>query len=100
MYAIIQDSGRQYKVEKNTEILIDYRDAEEGGEMVFDSVVALKNKDKLETGSSTTKVTGTVLGVEKGEKIVIRKFKRRKKMRRKTGHRQKYLRVKINEISG
>ncbi|MFQ5844015.1 MAG: 50S ribosomal protein L21, partial [Planctomycetota bacterium] len=44
------------------------------------------------------RVTATVLGESKGPKIVVRKFKRRKGYRRKQGHRQRYLRIRIDRI--
>ena len=45
-------------------------------------------------------VTGEVLGEAKGQKLVIFRFKRRKNIRRKTGHRQRYTRVRITDIQG
>ena len=104
MYAVIEDSGRQFKVEKNSEILIDLRDAEAGSDIVFERVLALGGEDgALKTDDKALakcKVKGSVLGVAKGPKVVIGKFKRRKNMRRKSGQRQKYLRVRITDISG
>ena len=103
MYAVIEDSGRQFKVEKNSEILIDLRDAEAGSDIVFDRILAVGGDDgTLKTDAKALakcKVKGAVLGVAKGVKVVIGKFKRRKNMRRKTGHRQKYLRVRITDIA-
>ena len=49
---------------------------------------------------SGAKVTAKVLGMEKGEKLYIQKFRRRKNSKRRTGHRQKYTRVEIAEIAG
>ncbi len=46
------------------------------------------------------KVTASVVGLEKGEKIFIQKFRRRKNYEVRTGHRQKYTRIKIESIDG
>ena len=46
------------------------------------------------------KVVATVLGEQKGPKVVVRKFKRRKNYRRKQGHRQRYTRIRIEAIEG
>lgn len=103
MYAIIEDSGKQFKVEKDNEILVDIRDVEVGGEIVFDKVVAIGNDGSLETQTSRlkkVKVIGAVIRFEKGKKINIGKFKRRKKYHKRQGHRHKYIRVRIAEISG
>ena len=102
MYAVIEDSGKQFKVEKNSEILVDVRDIEPGSTIVFPRVVAVgENGDVLTDPErlGSFKVAGTVLRLEKGPKVVVRTFKRRKKLRRKKGYRAKYLRVKITEIS-
>ena len=45
-------------------------------------------------------VTAKVLGMVKGEKLVVQKFRRRKNSRRRTGHRQKYTKVVIEKING
>lgn len=102
MYAIIEDSGKQFKVEENSEILVDLRDADPGETIEFTNIVALGDDGAIETDSKLLekyKVAGIVRSSEKGDKIVVGKFKRRKKMRRRQGHRQKYLRVQITEIS-
>jgi large subunit ribosomal protein L21 len=102
MYAIIEDSGKQFKVEKNSVILVDLRKAEAGGRIVFDRVVAVGGDKEFRTGNpvSGCSVTGTVVRQEKGPKIIIGKFKRRKDYRRTQGHRQGLLRVRIDEIKG
>ncbi|MFH1707312.1 MAG: 50S ribosomal protein L21 [Planctomycetota bacterium] len=100
MYAVIEDSGRQFKVEKNSVILVDLREAEAGGQIVFDRVIALSGDKGFRTGNPINgcSVTGTVIRQEKAAKIIIGKFKRRKDYRRTQGHRQGYLRVRIDSI--
>ena len=103
MYAVIEDSGTQFKVEKNDEILIDLRDsAEVGSDIVFKNVVSVGADGKMITGDALSKysVNAKVIDNVKGKKIVVGKFKRRKNMRCRTGHRQHYIRVKITEIAG
>lgn len=102
MYAIIKDRGRQYKVEKGATILVDRFDVSDDNIIAFDDVVFYTDKDKTLVGTPSVdgvKVTGEVLSEEKGKKIVVFKFKRRKRYRRKQGHRQKYTKVRISEIS-
>ena len=101
MYAIIEDGGRQIKVEEGQEVEVDYRDASRGEEVTFDRVLAYRDDEGFKVGQPTLEaatVTGEVLGVKLGPKIVVQKIRRRKNYRRKTGHRQLYIRVKINKI--
>jgi large subunit ribosomal protein L21 len=102
MYAIISDGNRQYKVEEGQELVVDYRDVPAGEQMTFDRVLAVGGEGDARLGSplvNGASVTAEVLGPEKGEKIVIQKLRRRKNMRRKTGCRQIYTRVRIASIT-
>ena len=103
MYAIISDSGRQFKVEKGQEFDVDFRDVQAGDKISFDTVLAVSGEGGLKLGKPTVSgasVTAEVLGPKMGEKLVIRKFRRRKNSRRKTGHRQIYTTVRVEEITG
>jgi large subunit ribosomal protein L21 len=101
LYAIIFDGGRQLKVEEGQTLDIDFRDAAAGEQIKFDRVLALRNDDGLQVGQptlGTVSVTAEVVGAAKGPKLVIQKFRRRKNVRRRTGHRQIFTRVKISKI--
>jgi large subunit ribosomal protein L21 len=102
MYAIISDGNRQYKVEEGQEVVIDYRDVPAGEKVTFDRVLAVGGDGDAKLGLPLVKgasVTAEVLGPEKGEKLVIQKLRRRKNMRRKTGCRHIYTRVRIASIT-
>lgn len=102
MYAIIADGGRQYKVEEGQTLEIDYRELESGAELVFDRVLAIGDGENFRLGRPTVSgatVTASVIGDTKGEKIYIQKFRRRKTTEKRTGHRQKYVRVLISKIA-
>jgi large subunit ribosomal protein L21 len=103
MYAIVADGGRQYKVEEGQTLEIDFRELEAGSEFTFDRVLAVSDGDNFKLGSPTlsgAKVSAKVLGDSLGEKIYIQKFRRRKNSKRRTGHRQKYVKVQISSIAG
>lgn len=103
MYAIIADGGRQYKVEEGQTLEIDFRELEEGADFTFDRVLAVSDGENFKLGSPTVSgasVTAKVLGESKGEKIFVQKFRRRKNSKRRTGHRQKYVKVQIASIAG
>ena len=104
MYAIIADSGRQYKVEEGQELTVDFRESSAGDKLTFDKVLAVSDgQGDLKLGTPTldgATVEAEVLGAKKGEKLVVQKIRRRKNSRRKTGHRSIYTRIKIGKISG
>ena len=101
MYAIIEDSGTQIKVSTGDILEVDLRDVE-GDTITLDNVLMIGGEGEPTLG--TPYVDGASVAVEvleevKGDKIDVIKFKRRKGYRRKTGHRQRYLKVKVGEIS-
>ena len=101
MYAIIKDSGRQYKVEEGQELNVDYRDVPKGERMTFEDVLAVSSDEGVKIGRPTLEganVTAEVLGARLGRKITVQKFRRRKNARRKTGHRPMYMRIRVNKI--
>ncbi len=103
MYAVIADSGSQFKVSEGDIIRVDLRElAENQTTLEFDNVLLVSDADgdaKIGTPKlDGAKVTADVLTEVKGDKVTIIKFKRRKNYRRKRGHRQRFLRVKITGI--
>jgi large subunit ribosomal protein L21 len=104
MYAIIEDSGTQIKVQKGDVIDIDLRDAADGSTLTFDKVLAVGNV----AGGAAAKigmpylsgasVTAKVLGEADGPKVLVGKYKRRKGFRKTIGHRQHYIRVEILSV--
>ena len=105
MYAIIEDSGTQFKVTEGDRIRIDRAFDENEKTVKFDRVLLVagggdNQKPRLgnpPVGGAT--VTAEVLGPVKGPKITIQKYKRRKGYHRKIGHRQHYTEVKITGIT-
>jgi large subunit ribosomal protein L21 len=103
MYAIIASDGRQYKVQTGDEIQVDLREAQAGDSVTFDRVLLVSGEGGIKVGKPTVagaSVAAEVLGQEMGDKIYIQKMRRRKNMRRRTGHRQMYTRVRIGDITG
>jgi len=102
MYAVIRDSSRQTTVRTGDVILCDLRSqARPGDPITFSDVLLLGGEGQPRVGTPTVagaKVTGEVLGEQKGEKVVALRFHRRKNVRVKRGHRQHYTRVRITGI--
>jgi large subunit ribosomal protein L21 len=106
LYAIVEDSGRQFRVKQNDVIDVDLRDVPDGAETIeFDRVLLVGDeqaKDATKVGQpwlDGAKVVAKIDGELKDDKITVVKFKRRKGYRRKQGHRQRYLRVTIASIT-
>lgn len=106
MYAIISDGGRQYKVREGQSLDIDYRkDSKPGAEIRFDRVLAIAPEGDAGITLGAPLVSGAVvvaevIGVTRGEKVYIQKMRRRKNLRRRTGHRQWFTQVRIGQIGG
>jgi large subunit ribosomal protein L21 len=101
MYAIIETGGKQYRVQKEDVITIEKIEAQPNEQVSFEHVLLLNHNNQILVGTpyvSGCKVMGEVLGEVKGEKVIAYKYKKRKNYRRKVGHRQKYLKIKIIEI--
>ena len=103
MYAIIETGGKQYKVSEGDVITCDLLEREVGSEVTFDKVIlGSKGGDSVALGSPTlsdASVTGTVLRQGKDKKILFFKYKPKKRVRKLTGHRQRFAEIKITKIS-
>ena len=103
MYAIINDSNQQTTVRAGDVILCDLKKHAQAGETItFDQVLLVSNEGAVQVGKPNVagaSVTGEVLGEAKGPKVIAFRFKRRKNVRVKRGHRQRYTRVRITEIN-
>ena len=104
MYAVIEDSGRQFRVSEGDVLDVDLRElSDDAKEIEFDRVLLLSSEKGARVGTplvEKAKVTGEILDpYVKGQKIYAHYWRRRKASRRKTGHRQKYIRVRISKIS-
>jgi large subunit ribosomal protein L21 len=109
MYAIIEESGGQRKVQAGDVILIDLIEggaASPGKQIKFDKVLLLGGKDGGPAKIGAPYVPGAhviaevVEGVVQGDKLRIQYFQPKKGSRRRTGHRQRYTRVKVSAING
>jgi len=105
MYAIIETGGKQLMVSEGDVIRCDLLDEEVGTEVTFDRVV-LANKgsvaDSVVIGTPAIAgaiVSGTVLRQAKDKKILVFKYKPKKRVRKLVGHRQRFAEVKITKIS-
>jgi large subunit ribosomal protein L21 len=103
MIAVIKTGGKQYKVAPGDKILVEKIEGKEGDPNTFSEVLLLEKDSKVEIGKpmiKDAKVTGKILGQEKGDKIIIFKYKPKKRFQQKKGHRQMLTEVEITGING
>ncbi len=103
MYAIIETGGKQYKVQEGDIVYVEKLNADEGQAVSFDKVLLMSGDAGLVPGKpyvDGAKVEGTVLGQGKAKKIIVYKYKAKKNIRKKQGHRQPFTKVQIDKIIG
>jgi large subunit ribosomal protein L21 len=101
-FAVIQAQGLQFRVAKDEEHIMPHMGREPGEEIVVDRVLLISDEDGVQVGRPLVEgavVLMQVIGDEKGDKIRVGTYKRRKKYRRKIGYRDTLTRVKIVGIN-
>ncbi len=102
MYAIIVSGGNQQKVEEGSVIYVEKLDVEAGDSFTFEDVLMIGG-DSLRVGDpylDGVTVDAVVEKHGKQKKIIVFKYKPKKKYRRKQGHRQPYTKLTITKING
>ena len=99
MYAVIRTGGKQYRVAPGDVVKIEKTGAESGADIEFADVVAISGSEgKFEQELKGAKVTASVVGEGRGDKILVFHYKRKKQYKKLQGHRQAFVPVKINEM--
>ena len=101
MYAIVEISGRQFKVEKKQKLFVNRLDVAEGKKISFENVLMVNDGAKFSVGSpnvSGAQVDAKVLKHLKSDKVIVFKKKRRKGYKVRNGHRQAITEIEISDI--
>lgn len=101
MYAVVQTGGKQYRVAVGDRIDVERLDAEPGTDLTLDQVLLVADGDNVKIGTPVVEGARVVASVDeqfKGKKLVVFKFRAKKRYRRKQGHRQQLTRLTIKEI--
>ena len=102
-YAIIRTGGKQFRVTAGEVVRVpSLAGKQEGDSVEFGEVLVAADDNGVRFGSPLVegaRVTGTVVKIGRGPKIIVFKFKRRKQYKRKQGHRQGFTAVKIDAIA-
>lgn len=100
-YAIVEDGSKQYKAVEGATIEVDYFVADPGDQLSLERVLLVRDGDQVTIGTPLVegaRVQTTVLEQVKGPKLIVFRYKPKKRIRTKTGHRQKYTRLQIDAI--
>lgn len=101
MYAIVEISGKQFKVEKKQKLFVNRLDVAEGKKISFDNVLMINDGSKSSVGTpnvSGVQVDAKVLKHLKSDKVIVFKKKRRKGYKVRNGHRQAITEIEISDI--
>jgi large subunit ribosomal protein L21 len=101
-YAVIKTGGKQYTVSAGQVLEVEKLDVEPGSEIELSEVLMVSDEGAVKTGKPVVegaRVVARVLAQDRDKKIVVFKYKPKKRYRRKTGHRQSITRLAIKEIT-
>ncbi len=102
MYAVIATGGKQYRVETGDVLRVEKLSGSVGSDVLFDNVLMFSNGEKVEVGSpslESVSVQARIVEQGKAKKVIVFKYKRRKRYRNKKGHRQSFTAIKIDSIN-
>ena len=101
MYAVVRTGGKQVRVAPGDAVRVEKLTGEVGDRVELSEVLLVAGEGDARIGTPLVegaKVVGTITAQDRGEKITVFKMKRRKGYRRKTGHRQYFTEVRVEEI--
>jgi large subunit ribosomal protein L21 len=101
MYAVLNSGGKQYKVQQGEVLRVEKISGDVGSPVIFDRILMFADGDNVSIGQPVldgVSVEGHIVEQGKAKKIIVFKYKRRKRFRRKNGHRQEFTAVQIDSI--
>ena len=96
MHAIIETGGKQYRVTSGDVVRVEKLAGDVGSEIELPAKATFAEGGELSTGGS---VKATILGNDRGDKVIVFKFKRKKQYKKTIGHRQSFTELKVGDIS-
>ncbi len=101
MYAVIETGGKQYRVSPGQTVEVELLPAEPGATVTLERVLLVSSEGDTTVGQPTVPggaVVATVIGEGRGKKVIVFKYKSKKRYRRTTGHRQDYTYLTVTDI--
>ena len=101
MFAVIKSGGRQFKVAVNEELEVNRLPVEDGAQIALDEVLLISDEDRTLVGTPFVEnavVLATAMRQARGEKLIVFRYKAKKRFRHRRGHRQELTILSINDI--
>ena len=101
MYAVIRSGGKQYRVEEGRSVKLDRLAGEPGETVELKDVLLLADGDDVSVGAPVVegaRVLGTIAEQGRSDKIIVFRYKAKTRSRKKTGHRQHFTRIVVEDI--
>ena len=101
MYAVVSTGGKQYRVQKGETLRVEKIPGEVGSKVILDKVLMVADGENIRVGQPLIEkaaVQASIVEQDRAKKILVFKYKRRKRYRRKAGHRQPYTAIRIDGI--
>lgn len=100
MYAVIETGGKQYRVTPGDTLEVETLAGDAGSAVEFARVLAVVDGTTVKTGkdAENATVTAEIVGHDRGDKILVFKFKRKKQYKKTIGHRQNFTRITVKDI--
>ena len=103
MYAVVRTGGKQYRVAPGDILEVEKLAGDVGDSVVLDDVLMVSGADGVRIGRPNVEgasVTARITGQRRGEKILVFRYRPKKRVRVRRGHRQYLTRLQIHKISG
>jgi len=101
MYAVVSTGGKQYRVQKGETLRVEKIPGEGGSKVTLDKVLMVADGESIRVGQPLIEkaaVQASIVEQDKAKKILVFKYKRRKRYRRRKGHRQPFTAIRIDGI--
>jgi large subunit ribosomal protein L21 len=101
VYAVVRTGGKQYRVEEGRAVKVDRLPGEPGDTVELGDVLLMGEGDEITIGAPTidgARVLGTIAEQGRADKIIVFRYKPKTRSRKKTGHRQHFTKVVVDDI--
>lgn len=101
MFAVIKSGGRQYKVSVGQTLEVNRLAVEDGAQVLFDEVLLISDAERAMVGTpfvANASVVATAVKQARGEKLIVFRYKAKKRIRHRKGHRQELTLLSIDDI--
>mgnify|MGYP001000020162 FL=1 len=102
MYAVIRTGGKQYRVAAGDVVEVEKLEGAVGDSITLDDVLLVSNGDAVQVGTPRVdgaSVTAKITGQYRGNKIMVFKYRPKKRIRVRKGHRQYLTRLQIQSVN-